>query len=52
MSNLQGKYIADSRRAFGLFALCWALYGCSYLGRQNYSSVMAEMVIEGLMTKG
>ena len=52
MSNTHGKYIADSRRAFGLFALCWALYGCSYLGRQNYSSVMAEMVIEGLMTKG
>ena len=49
---MQGKYIADSRRAFGLFALCWALYGCSYLGRQNYSGVMAEMVLEGLMTKG
>lgn len=51
MNNMHGKYIADSRRAFSLFALCWALYGCSYLGRQNYSSVMAEMVIEGLMTK-
>lgn len=51
MSNTHGKYIADSRRAFGLFALCWALYSCSYLGRQNYSSVMAEMVIEGLMTR-
>ncbi|MBE5797286.1 MAG: MFS transporter [Clostridiales bacterium] len=52
MSDMNGKYIADSKRAFGLFALCWTLYGCSYLGRQNYSSVMAEMVLEGLMTKG
>lgn len=52
MKSLQAKYITDSRRAFGLFALCWALYGCSYLGRQNYSSVMAGMVVEGLMTKG
>lgn len=49
---MQRKYIADSGRAFGLFALCWALYGCSYLGRLNYSSVMLDMIGEGLMSKG
>ena len=52
MTDMQGKYIEDSRRAFALFALCWVLYACSYLGRLNYSSVMLEMVGEGLMTKG
>lgn len=49
---MHGRYIADPKRAFGLFALCWALYGCSYLGRLNYSSVMVDMIAEGLMSKG
>lgn len=27
-----------------LFALCWLAYCCSYLGRQNYSAAMNELV--------
>lgn len=44
---------APARRipAFRLFALCWGVYFCSYLGRLNFSSVMGPLMDQGLLTK-
>ena len=44
------KKLTDKRRGFFLFALCWLVYFTSYIGRLNYSSVMASMKEEGLLT--
>ncbi len=45
------KRIADPHKARALFVLCWAVYFCSYLARQNYSSVMSEMISLNVLSK-
>ena len=37
--------------AFVLFALCWAAYFTSYIGRLNYSSAMPEMLRLSVLDK-
>lgn len=43
--------ITDSKQAFALFALCWTAYFACYIGRLNYSSAMAAMIQEQVLTK-
>ena len=40
------KKISDEKMAFLLFALCWAAYFTSYIGRLNYSSAMTAILPE------
>lgn len=44
------KKLTDKRMGFLLFALCWLVYFTSYIGRLNYSSVMASMKEDGILT--
>lgn len=43
--------INDKHMAFVLFALCWAAYFTSYIGRLNYSSAMPEMLRLSVLDK-
>lgn len=43
------KKLTDKRMGFLLFLLCWLVYFTSYIGRLNYSSVMASMKEDGLL---
>lgn len=45
------KKISDEKMAFLLFALCWAAYFTSYIGRLNYSSAMTAMIGEHVLSK-
>lgn len=45
------KKISDEKMAFLLFALCWAAYFTSYIGRLNYSSAMTAMIGEQVLSK-
>jgi len=44
------KKILDQKGTRLLFLICWVAYFCSYLGRLNYSSVMA-VLIDNQLTK-
>ena len=43
--------INDKHMAFVLFALCWAAYFTSYIGRLNYSSAMPEILRLSVLDK-
>lgn len=43
--------INEKHMAFVLFALCWAAYFTSYIGRLNYSSAMPEMLRLSVLDK-
>lgn len=51
MSRRELGVAADSRTIRLLFTLCWVAYAASYVGRLNYSSAMAEMIGQGLLTR-
>ncbi len=34
-----------------LFAACWLVYMCSYIGRMNYSAALVSMIQEGVFNK-
>ncbi|MEG1775175.1 MAG: MFS transporter [Clostridia bacterium] len=40
----------DERQGKRLFWLCWLAYFASYIGRQNYSAAMADMIAAGVLT--
>lgn len=44
------KKLTDKRMGFFLFLLCWLVYFTSYIGRLNYSSVIASIKNEGILT--
>lgn len=45
------RKITDKRQAFFLFVICWMAYFTCYIGRLNYSSAMAAMIEEAVLTK-
>ena len=45
------RKITDKRQAFFLFAICWMAYFTCYIGRLNFSSAMAAMIEEAVLTK-
>lgn len=44
------KKIRDKRMIFTLFMLCWFVYFSSYIGRRNFSAVMPQMILEGVLS--
>lgn len=44
------KKISNRRMVFLLFILCWFVYFSSYIGRRNFSAVMPQMILEGILT--
>ena len=45
------KKIKDKRMINILFIICWIVYFSSYIGRLNFSSSMAEMISNNVITK-
>lgn len=45
------KKLATKHMVFLLFALCWAVYFVSYLGRLNYSAAMTQLLEGGVLQK-
>ena len=45
------RKLTDKRQAFFLFAICWMAYFTCYIGRLNFSSAMAAMIEEAVLTK-
>ncbi len=43
--------ITNNKKAICLSILCFAVYTVSYIGRLNYSGVMAEMIADGFISK-
>ena len=44
-------YLKDLSASKKLYVMCWIAYSVSYIGRYNYTSVIAQLVGEGLFTK-
>ncbi len=47
---MEKKWI-DRRQMDQLFLYCWIAYTVTYLGRYNLSAAMADMVVQGVLTK-
>lgn len=45
------RKITDKKQAFFLFCICWMAYFTCYIGRLNFSSAMAAMIEEQVLTK-
>ncbi|MDE7352778.1 MAG: MFS transporter [Acetatifactor sp.] len=45
------KKITDKGQAFFLFLICWMAYFTCYIGRLNFSSAMAAMIEEAVLTR-
>lgn len=43
------KKITNRRMVYLLFFLCWFVYFSSYIGRKNFSAVMPQMILEGVL---
>ncbi len=48
---MKGKRVTQKSMVLILFFSCWIVYYCTYLGRLNYSSAMAEMIASGFLLK-
>ncbi|MGI5989674.1 MAG: MFS transporter [Lachnospiraceae bacterium] len=46
------KRLTTERQGRRLFILCFAAYTAAYIGRYNYSTLMAEMADDGVITLG
>ena len=51
VNEVTERKITDKRQAFFLFVICWMAYFTCYIGRLNYSSAMAAMIEEAVLTK-
>lgn len=45
------RKITNKKQAFFLFCICWMAYFTCYIGRLNFSSAMAAMIEEQVLTK-
>lgn len=44
-------YLHDLSESKRLYIMCWVAYAVSYIGRYNYTSVIVQLVEEGIFTK-
>ncbi|WP_276948706.1 MFS transporter [Acetatifactor muris] len=51
VKEMTEKKITDKKQAFFLFCICWMAYFTCYIGRLNFSSAMAAMIEEQVLTK-
>ncbi len=46
---MKTKKITNRHMVWLLFFLCWFVYFSSYIGRKNFSAVMPQMILEGIL---
>nr|WP_296484220.1 MFS transporter [uncultured Acetatifactor sp.] len=51
VKEMTERKITDKKQAFFLFCICWMAYFTCYIGRLNFSSAMAAMIEEEVLTK-
>ena len=51
VKEMTEKKIKKKKQAFFLFCICWMAYFTCYIGRLNFSSAMAAMIEEQVLTK-